>query len=108
MDARQARDQAIAAVDKAAAAAWKALADSAIVRLAMSQDELTSEDVWRELDAVDWVATHEPRALGARMQHAANLGIIERTDRTAQGERREAHGRPVRIWQSKLRGGNHE
>jgi len=98
--ARQARDDALAQVDEAANEAWKAFADAAILRIATSQPRLTSEDVWSELDAIDWIATHDPRALGARLQCAALRGIIERTDATVQGARKSAHGRPVRVWNS--------
>ena len=58
------------------------------------------DDVW---DALSFYP-REPRALGSVLREAGRRGWIARTDRVRPSERVVNHGRPVRIWRSRLRG----
>jgi len=95
--ARAARDEALTVVDAGAPADWKAAALDAVRHLARMLPEFTTDDVWVRLRGN---APAEPRALGAVMQHARALGLIEPTDRIRTSARPECHARPVRVWRS--------
>jgi len=95
-----AREASIAQVDAAASPDWKTAAIGAVAHLARSQDTFTTDDVWKLAPCT----THEPRAMGAVMRHAAGLGMCVATERYEQSERVACHRRPLRVWQSRLRG----
>lgn len=101
--ARQARDHAVAQVDRNADERWKRAALETIRRLAQLLDEFTTDEVWGVLDGLD-VDTHEPRALGAVMQTANRRGWISKTGRVRQSERPECHARDVTVWESHITG----
>ena len=96
----QARDEAIARARDHAPTDWYERALQAVQALARRLYEFTTDEVWAE------VKEHppEPRALGAVMEEARRNGWITRTDRTRKSVRRDCHGRPVRLWQSRLFG----
>ena len=56
---------------------WKAAALGATMRLARQRREFTSYDVLEELAVNSNVRTHDLRAIGAVMQQARDLGLIE-------------------------------
>lgn len=88
-------------VDKNANAEWVLAADEAIINLARACDTLTADDVWR-VPAVAARRTHDPRALGPRMQAAAKAGHI-RKGGTVLSTRAERHEAPIQVWVSCLR-----
>lgn len=94
----EARDRAIDQVERAADPDWKATALAAVLQLARSRPELTTDDVW----AIAPCTTEEPRALGAIMRQAEALGAIKATERWIQSDRVACHRRPLRVWRSLL------
>jgi len=98
--ARAARDDAMSRVDEHAPDAWKIEADAAIVWLARTRAEFTTDDVWQYLADGDVPMPPEPRALGPRMLAAAKRGVVGRTDRVVTCKRPERHGAPIRVWSS--------
>lgn len=98
--AEVARDLAIEAVDFAADPQWKKAAESAILHLAATRLEFTTDDVWEVLHELAIEQPREPRALGAAMRRAARNNLIVPTDRVSQSLRPECHRRPVRVWRS--------
>lgn len=101
--AMQARDEAIQRADDHADPEWRGETLHLIRCLAVTQDYMTTDDVWETLG--DAQSTHERRALGAVMQQAARNGWIKPTDRTRPSARPACHARPVRVWQSLIRPG---
>lgn len=99
----QARDAAVDRVGSNADPEWIDHALHAIWCLAVSRDEITTDDVWDEIGHA--LTTHEPRALGAVMKKAAGLGYVRATDRYRPSARAACHARPVRIWASLIRPG---
>ncbi len=91
--------EAVERVEAHADPEWCAAALSAVRYLADHLAEWTTDEVWGLLKARG-EATHEPRALGAVMRRAVADGICLPTDRYRPTIRREAHGRPVRVWTS--------
>ena len=93
-----AKRAAIAQVGEAADPMFKQAAIKAIRDLCNQQQELTADDVWMALERSGVAQTHEPRALGAVMQYAARLGLIEATNRWQESALPQRHARPVRVW----------
>jgi hypothetical protein len=78
---------------------WKAAALAATMRLARQRRQFTSYDVLQEL-ANSNVKTHDLRAIGAVMQEARDLEIIESVGLVRRNDR---HSRgATTLWQSKL------
>ena len=102
--ARRAGDRAVRRVEQHADPQWLAEALAALRSVAEKQALFTTDDVWDRLDLEGFGRIAEPRALGAVMRRAAKLGWVEPTDWTRPGRRKVAHGRPVRVWRSKLGG----
>jgi hypothetical protein len=97
--AEEARDKALAAVERGAPEEWVTAALVAIRRVAATRKFFTTDDVWASLaDA----PTVERRALGALMRQACDRHWIEPTDRYEPSARVACHRRPVRIWCSLL------
>lgn len=94
-------DDALNRVEANADELWKQQAQDVIHALALSEDQFTTDDVWAMLSNTT-AQTHEPRALGALMRRAADKGWIRPTAMYAPTTRPEAHGRPIRIWQSRI------
>jgi hypothetical protein len=95
-DGAEARDTAIAAVGEATLE-WQARALAAIRVVATSQDEFTTDDVWRVLGREPEI---EGRAMGAAVLTAARLGLLVRTNYTAKSLRVACHRRDLRVWRS--------
>lgn len=83
---------------------WKEDAARALRIVAARQDEITTDDVWAELDAMAG-KTHERRAMGPVMVQAAKDGLIRASDpeRYRKSDRPVCHRGPKRIWE--VRGG---
>lgn len=96
---RQLRDAAIAQVDANADPSWKDWALDAVQRCCEEGRPFTTDEVWLELSGTEsQVSTHERRAMGAVMQRAAKLGLIEPLDEWRQSTRPECHANPKRVW----------
>lgn len=74
-EARAARDDAVRAV-AASEAPWVAVAYDALLAVARRQDTLSSEDVWRHLDAAGMPRPAEGRAMGPVMVRGVREGVI--------------------------------
>ncbi len=98
---RAAKAEAMQRVDANADGNWRATTDSVIRMCAGRYPEFTTDNVHAAL-VLTGAKTHEMRALGPAMSRAARRGIIEATDRYEQSLRRECHGRPVRLWRSRI------
>lgn len=70
-------DDALDRAKRGANPEWMALAYAAVAVVADTLPLLTTDDVWRALDAVPEVQTPEPRALGPVMIKAVRDGLIE-------------------------------
>jgi hypothetical protein len=92
------KQAAIAQVGTSADPVFKAAAVRVIRDLCAQQQELTADDVWIALERLGATQTHEPRAMGAVMQYAARLGLIEATNRWQESVLPQRHARPVRVW----------
>ena len=93
---RQLRDEAIGNV-ALSHEEWLPMAKHGLwraIKAAGPGGEITTDEVWRQ----GVPSPPEPRALGPVMMAAAKAGYIERTDRTRQTTRPEAHASPKRIW----------
>jgi hypothetical protein len=101
------RDDAIQRVDRHADPELKAKMLEAVHLAATVREELTTDDVWDFLDAAGIDTSGlEPRVLGAVMVRAKGEGWIRPTDRVQTSNRTVNHGRPVRVWLSRIEGGN--
>lgn len=101
--AEEAREEALERVEAGAeskAPGWMDLALALLKRRAEHQRTLTSEDLWEELPQPP-----EPRAMGAVFRKAQVMGWIETTPQYVPGTRPTSHGRPVRVWRSRIYGG---
>lgn len=96
-----ARDEAIDRVEEHASAEWLEEAYEQAFSLAILRDAFTSEDVW---DRLDGVVTHEPRAMGAVMRRLRANGVVEPTDTFVRSTSPRGHGRPSRVWKSRVFG----
>ena len=56
----------------------------------------STDNLWDDLPAD--ITTREPRAMGAVMRRAANLGLITNTGTFEKSHRPECHRRPVALW----------
>jgi len=101
--ARQ-RDHAIALVEQHASEDWMNSAARAIKVIAKGRDKFTTDAVWALLDAWGTLPPHEGRAMGAAMRAAVRDGICWATEEHRLSARPACHRRPVRVWQSRLRG----
>jgi hypothetical protein len=97
-----ARDEAVARVEKNAAAGFMESAVAAIRKCAIAHATFTTDEVLPLIT----VETHEMRALGAAMSKAAKLGYIVATDRFKNTTRVSRHHAPVRVWASLIWGGS--
>jgi hypothetical protein len=96
-EAREAKADGMARANDNADVRWLVDADHAILRLAQSRDSFTADDVWALLSA----KTHEHRAMGPRMQHAARQGWIEKAG-FVLSNRPSRHQAPIQVWRSLL------
>ena len=98
-----ARDSALALVERNASVQWKRDALEGVGEVALRERMVTSDLVWTWLEMnCPSSHTHEHRALGAILQRAYKLGIIEPTDTWALSTKPQQHARPLRVWRSLL------
>jgi hypothetical protein len=98
-----ARDEAIAKVEKNAAAGFNVAALDSIRRTAGKFYEFTTDEVIAEHG--DAAATHDGRAWGAAMVKAQKAGLIRPTREFRNTNRASRHHAPIRIWRSLVYGG---
>ena len=97
--AAEAKETAIDRALRAADAAWVAMAEMSILRVAHREPTFTTDEVWQELETLGPAGQpEEPRALGAVLHKMAKQGTILPLDEYRPSLRRVCHGRPVRIW----------
>lgn len=96
------RDLAIKQADDHADPDWKETAYDVGVEVAHNVSAFTSEDIFDAMPPA--ASTHEPRAMGAVMRRLAKDGVIEATDHYTTSSSKVGHGRPSRIWKSKVYG----
>lgn len=97
--AQKRRDEAIALVHAGADPDWFGKALGAVRVLANTRNRFTTDELWSMVPSPT-----EPRALGAVMQEARRLGLVEPTDQTIPSARPRCHARPVRVWRSLVGG----
>jgi hypothetical protein len=99
--AQVAATEGIGRADKNADPQWKKDMLQALRLTAERLVLFTADDVRLEMEKFS-SETHEPSALGAIFRKAQSLGWITATNQFRCSERVVAHGRPVRVWESKL------
>ena len=77
-------------------------AKAAVYLIANSRESFSTDDVWGVLEMFK-VHTRENRALGPVMQALQADGVIVPSKYYENSKRRVCHGRPVKIWHSKIR-----
>jgi len=77
---------------------WIVRAEMIIRQLAVNGQSFSSDDCWRELEQ-HGLTVREPRALGAIMLRLARAGVIRSTGQYVKSVRKEAHRRPICVWQ---------
>lgn len=92
-DAEDARDAAIEDVRRGAPVEWLAAAMS-LIRSFPPGRLFTTDALWEKLPAPP-----EPRAMGAVIRHAADLGLIRSTGHYWKSGRVQCHARPVAVWE---------
>lgn len=97
--AERAKQQGIEASYQHAPSIWKQAASDALMKLAKTKAEFTTDELW-DLLAEQGVHTGEPRALGAIMQSAHRSGMIKATGKYVPSYRR--HKAPIILWQSNI------
>lgn len=93
-----ARDAGMAVADDHAEALWKSTADEIIERLALTQPEVVSDDVWEA--GLGPNPTGSSTALGPRFRNAAKKGLISKTGRARRKALESCHSSPMTIWVS--------
>ncbi len=79
----------------------------AIATAAAQQPEITSDEVWTILEAVDVTSFLHPNAVGAAFRRAAGNGLITQTSRFRKSSRVSARRRNIQLWKSLIYvGGN--
>lgn len=95
---RELRDAAMEAVDDPP---WRSFADRALLAVARRQSEVTSDDVWLELDNMHVPRPLEGRAMGPVMAGAVRAGTILPSGYTA-GRNPAHHSDVMRTYRSTL------
>lgn len=99
-DGRRLADEAIERARSAADPDWYQAAVSAVVMCSEIGVPFTADDVWARIPS--HLRTKEPRALGSVMRALAERGVIEATGGWRESSRPQAHGRPMRVWRSRI------
>lgn len=94
-------DEAIESVADNAGPVWRAHALAAVRKAAERHPELTVDDVHEHIT----LPVLDARALGHVMRTAARDGLIAATGEYRTSRRPATHGRPCRVWRSRLRAG---
>lgn len=82
--------------------AFLAEAYDAGLRVAASTGIFTTDEIWAQMP--EGVATSDNRAMGSVMRRLASDGYIRKLPGYQATTRREAHRRPVQLWQSRVFG----
>ena len=93
-DAEEARDEAIARVERGAGD-WVERARDTVMLVALARFDFTTDEVW---DALGEDRPEEPRALGAVMKGMAREGRVRATGEYRKSRRVDCHARPVAVW----------
>lgn len=97
-----ARDEALRRIEGSSPDAIEA-ALQVVHACALTMPLFSTDDVWRRLQETgQHFDKRHRRFLGAAMQQAAKLGWCEATAEYRPSERVECHGRPVRMWRSRV------
>lgn len=89
------RDAALRDVEAGAEKWVAAIVD--IVRRLASGYEFTTDQLWQVAIALG-MKVGEPRAMGAVLNNARRVGLVEATGNYRKSERPECHARPVLVW----------
>ncbi len=89
------RDEALANVQRGAET-WVARVID-LIRMAPRGTELTTDGLWVGARALG-LKVAEPRAMGAALNNARKLGLVEATGVYRKSERPECHARPILVW----------
>ena len=77
---------------------WTDDAFNALIKVASSKEEFTTDDIWKLLD----VHPVEPRSMGVVLRRASALGLISNTFRVKQSVRAICHNANKTIWESMI------
>ena len=79
---------------------WALEAFKIVEMLSIQRHDFTTDDVWEWMNQMHpTLTTHEPRAMGAVMRRASQMGLCVPTERYSKSLRPECHRRPIRVWQ---------
>jgi hypothetical protein len=82
---------------------WKLAFDYCVVEAARKKQEITSDDVLAEWEAIpDRPDTHNLSAIGPAMKRAAKDGVLSSTNRVICSGRAVKHGIRHTIWHSNI------
>lgn len=100
IQARQARDKAVARGLMKADPVWVAEAERAVLKVSAGGKRFTADDVFIVLEGVG-VKTHDTRALGGVMTGLRKRGEILPLMEFVATTRKSRHAAPIRVWQGK-------
>lgn len=96
-EGRTQRDMAVTRGFRNANSEWRIHARLTILRVAATQTEFTSDDIWGELVKAGY-ETHDRRALGGILLGLTKQGMVHKTGQYVQTSRPEAHARPIPVY----------
>jgi hypothetical protein len=98
-ESKKARDEGILTV-QALSTPWRTVAFEALRDVARRDPGglVTSEDVWRELDAWEVARPIEPRAMGPVMQQGVREGLLRATTTFINSTAVSRHAAPIRAY----------
>ena len=101
---RAVTDRCLDAVEAGADPDWYDVAKHALSRIAASRPTFTTDDVWRFINRFgsSVPATPEPRAMGAVMRWGRRANLCSPMEEWTPSERKECHGRVIRVWRSEV------
>lgn len=94
------KKQAIDEVEKNADEVWWHKTKEVIRDLAKKKLEITSDDVWEELDRLQIPRPHQPSAMGSVFRACSQSGCIEKTGKYVPSRQLTNHQRDVAVWRS--------
>lgn len=80
---------------------WKKAAGEALIAVAKQNQSFTTDEVWAYLANLG-IHTGENRAIGGVIQSGIRAGVMVHTGNYRKTDRKEAHKRPISIYQSKI------
>jgi len=85
---------------------WKDEVGHFVRLIALAKRKFTTDDVWEKIEQSSLETPREPRIMGPVMMEAKKDGICTQTDEFKRSTRvNHNHGRPLRIWSSRIFGG---